>query len=185
LKEKELIKACSKGSPEAQKQLYDLYGPGLMGLCLRYAGNREDAEEIFHDAMMKVYHSISKFKDQSKLSTWINRIGINCAIDFLRKKRNALIVEHITDRISEIGEKDDIIPPSIEAELAMKLLKTMPLGQQMIINMFVIDEMSHKEIAKELNISEVASRTQYSRAKKALHELFRNNVKKNETGKSS
>ena len=80
--EKNLIKACAKGDSTAHRMVYDKYGPQLMGLCMRYAGNREDAEEIFHDSLIKVFNNIKTFKYESSLKTWICRIGINTALDF-------------------------------------------------------------------------------------------------------
>lgn len=178
--DKSIIKACIKGDSNGQRELYDRYGPVLMGLCLRYAGNREDAEEIFHDTMMKVYRSIESFKGNSSLKTWICRIGVNTALDFLRKRKNALMIEHISDNALEIKETDVENEVSLEAEIAMKLLSQLNVNQQIIINMFVIDEMSHREIAEKLNISEEASRSQYSRAKRALAELVKKKIYKNE-----
>ncbi len=161
--------------------MYDRYGPFLMSVCLRYAGNREDAEEIFHDSMMKVYRSIDKFKGESSLKTWINRIGVNTSLDFLRKQKSALMVEHISDQALDIQDTDIPEEVSMEAETAMKLMNSLSRNQQIIINMYVVDEMSHKEIADKLNISEEASRSQYSRAKRALAELVKNKLLHNET----
>ena len=62
-----------------------------MGVCMRYAGNREDAEEVFHDSLIKVFKNISKFNGNSGLKTWICRIGINTALDHLRKRKKNLI----------------------------------------------------------------------------------------------
>lgn len=180
MKDAELIKACSKGESKAQRSLYDTYGPQLMGLCMRYAGNREDAEEIFHDALMKVYKNIETFKGESSLKTWINRVGINTSLDFLRRKKNALMLEHISDSILEISDTDVEKEVSFEAETAMRMLKTLSMNQQIIINMYVVDDMSHREIAQQLNISEEASRAQYSRAKRALAELVEKKGVKNE-----
>lgn len=179
--EKTLITKCAKGDIKAQRHLYDVYGPMLMGLCLRYAGNREDAEEIFHDALMKVYRSIDTFKGGSSLKTWVSRVAINTALDFLRKKKNMLMVEHISDYALDIKETDVEEEVSFEAEMAMKLLSKLSTNQQIIINLFVVDELSHKEIAERLQISEEASRAQYSRAKRALAELVTTQIQKNET----
>jgi len=181
LEEKDLIKSCSKGDKKGQRALYDTYGPFLMSVCLRYAGNREDAEEIFHDSLMKVYNKIENFKGESSLKTWINRIGVNTALDFLRKKKSALMVEHISDHALDIQDSDIETEVSMEAEAAMKLLGSLSKNQQIIINMYVIDDMSHKEIAAKLNISEEASRSQYSRAKKVLAELVKVKLIHNET----
>jgi RNA polymerase sigma-70 factor, ECF subfamily len=181
LEEKALIKSCLKGEVKGQRQLYELYGPFLMSVCMRYAGNREDAEEIFHDSLMKAYANIGKFKGDSSLKTWINRIGVNTALDFLRKQKSALMVEHISDQVLEVQDTDIETEVSLEAETAMKLLRCLSTNQQIIINMYVIDDMSHKEIAAKLNISEEASRSQYSRAKRALAELVKIKLLHNET----
>lgn len=178
--EKELIQACRKGEAKAQRKLYDQYGPQLMGLCLRYTGLREDAEEVFHDALMKVYKNISTFKEDSSLKTWINRIGINTALDFLRKQKNALMIEHISDGALEIRDTDIEQEVSLSAEVAMQLMRKMPMNQQIVINLYAIDELSHREIAQQLNISEEASRSQYSRAKRTLAELVKTKLEINE-----
>ncbi len=183
MEEKDLIKSCIKGDRKGQKALYDQYGPFLMSTCLCYAGNREDAEEIFHDSLMKVYSNIGKFKGESSLKTWVNRIGVNTALDFLRKRKNALMVEHISDHALDIQDSDVETEVSMEAETAMRLLGALSQNQQIIINMYVVDEMSHKEISAQLNISEEASRSQYSRAKRALAELVKVKILHNETRK--
>lgn len=180
MKDTDLIKACSKGDAKAQRYLYDHFGPQLMGLCMRYAGKREDGEEIFHDAMMKVFKHITTFKGESSLKTWINRIGVNTALDFLRKKKSALMLEHISDNVLEISDTDVEQEVSLEAEAAMSMMSKLNLNQQIIINMYVIDDMSHREIAQQLNISEEASRAQYSRAKRALAEMIEKKRVKNE-----
>ncbi len=178
--EKELILACTKQNRNAQKALYTQYGGQLMTTCLRYASNREDAEEIFHDTLLKVFDKIKEFKTDSSLKTWITRIAINTALDFLRKKKNALFVEHFSDSVLEI--KDTIIEEEIsfEAEMAMKILQQLPQNQQIIINLYMIDGYSHREIAAQLNISEEASRAQYSRAKRQLTILVKQKLNKNE-----
>lgn len=175
-----LIKACAKGDSKAHRMLYDHYGPQLMGLCMRYAGNREDAEEIFHDSLIKVFNNIKTFKYESSLKTWISRIGINTALDFLRKRKKTLFLSHISDYDHEIVDSDIPAEVSLEAETAMKYLKTMPVNQQVIINLFIIEEMSHKEIAAQLEISEEASRVQLSRAKKVLSNIINSKFTRNE-----
>lgn len=180
LTELEIIKGCLKKNTEAQKSLYLMHGPYLMGLASRYTNNREDAEEVFHDALMKVFSNIDKYKFESSFKTWISRICINTSIDFIRKNKNAMMIEHISDKALDI--KDTVLEQevSLEAEIAMKLLNQLPDNQRLIINLFLIDEFSHKEIAVKLNISEEASRSQYSRAKKHLTELVKLKLQKNE-----
>ncbi len=178
--DKELIQACRKEDRKAQRKLYEQFGPQLMGLCMRYTGLREDAEEVFHDALMKVYNNIHTFKEDSSLKTWISRIAINTALDFLRKQKNALMIEHISDGALEIKDTDVEHEISLSAEVAMQVMRKMPLNQQIVINMYAIDELSHREIAQQLNISEEASRSQYSRAKRTLAELVKTKLNINE-----
>lgn len=178
--EKSLIKACAKGDQKAHRELYEKYGPQIMGLCMRYAGNREDAEEIFHDCLIKVYKNLANFKFESSLKTWISRIGINTALDFLRKRKKTLFLSHISYYDQEIVDTDIPAEISLEAETAMKLLKTLPVNQQVIINLFIIEEMSHKEIASQLGISEEASRVQLSRAKKVLSNIINSRIPTNQ-----
>lgn len=150
---------------------------------MRYAGNREDAEEIFHDCLIKVFNNLKTFKYESSLKTWISRIGINTALDFLRKRKKTMFLSHISDYNHEIADSDIPAEVSLEAETAMKLLKTMPVNQQVIINLFIIEEMSHKEIAAQLGISEEASRVQLSRAKRVLSNIINSKVTNNERQK--
>lgn len=186
MEDKQLIKACIKGDPRAQRELYERYGPLLMGLCMRYAGNREDAEEIFHDAMLRIFKNLHKFDQRSKLSTWMSRIGINSAIDFIRKRKNVLMVEHLSSDIQDMRDDADVEEEVyLEADVAMGLLKSLPENQQVIINMHLIDELSHREIAQQLDISEEASRSKLSRAKRTLVKLVNNKLKKNESDQQS
>jgi RNA polymerase sigma-70 factor (ECF subfamily) len=180
LTEKELIQSCIRGKEKAQKILYEQYGPFLMGMCMRYTNNREDAEEVFHDAMLKVFRYLPEYKFNSALKTWMVRIGINASIDFLRKKRNALMVEYVAEYHEEKAEIEFHEELPLKAELAMELLNQLPVNQKLIINMYLIDGYSHKEIANELNISEDSSRTQYFRARKKLAELVKKNLHRHE-----
>jgi RNA polymerase sigma-70 factor (ECF subfamily) len=91
-----------------------------------------------------------------------------------------MLVENISDKILEIKELDLEKEVGLEAELAMKLLHQLPINQKIIINLFLIDDFSHREIAQKLNISEEASRTQYRRAKKHLIDLVKFKLQKNE-----
>lgn len=143
---------------------------------MRYTNNREDAEEVFHDAMLKVFRNLSEYKFNSTLKTWMIRIGINASIDFLRKKRNTLMVEYVAEYHDEKAEIEFGEELPVKAELAMELLNQMPINQKLIINMFLIDGYSHKEIANALNISEDSSRTQFLRARRKLAELVKNNL---------
>ena len=180
LDDKQLIKACIKGDNKAQRMLYEAYGPKLMGLCLRYVPHREDAEEVFHDAMIKIFSNLSQFKAESSLKTWMGRIGINLAIDFLRKKKNLLFIEHIAGELPEMIEEEIEEPEFLNPETALQILNQLPHNLSLMINMFTIDGLSHAEIGDKLGISAEASRTRLKRAKTALAEITKKEILKHE-----
>ena len=180
MEEKTIILKCQKRNSEAQKELYKLYGPYLMGIALRYIGNREDAEEIFHDTMIKIFKHIDSFKFNSSFKTWMSKICVNTSLDYIRKRKRTLLIEHISENVADELPNDFNEEFTYEIETAVKLLNELPDNQKLIINMFLIDEFSHKEIAEKLNISVDASKSQYRRAKNHLIDLYNQKMKVHE-----
>lgn len=179
-----LIQAAIKGDHRAQKTIYDQIGGRIQGTCLRYVGNKDDAEEVFHDAMLRIYMNLGKYRGDSKFTTWACRIAINTSIDFLRKQRKNPVMECLSDYEYEIA--DTVVQPeiSLSAEKAMENLNKLNESHQTIINLHVIDEYSHKEIASMLGITEQGSRAMLMRAKKALLKITFPIKKQNETARA-
>lgn len=180
----DLIKACKKGDQRAQRLMYDQISARMMGTCMRYVGDRNDAEEVFHDAMLKVFMSLDKYRGDSKLTTWACRIAINTAIDFLRKIRKNPVMDSISDIEYEIPDSADLESMNLDAEKAMANLRKLSESQKMIINLHIIDDYSHREIAGMLGITEQGSRAMLMRARKALLKLTLTNEKKDENAKA-
>lgn len=164
----QLIQAAQKGDPRAQKLIYDQIGGRIQGTCLRYVGNQSDAEEVFHDTMLRIFMNLGKYRGDSKFTTWACRIAINTSIDFLRKQRKTPVMESITDNEYKIADSTTLSEISLSAEKAIKNLQKLSESHQTVINLHVIDELSHKEIANMLGITEQGSRAMLLRAKKAL-----------------
>jgi RNA polymerase sigma-70 factor (ECF subfamily) len=184
LENKGLIASCAKGDPNAQRKIYEDIGPKIMGTCIRYSVNREDAEEIFHDAMLKVFLNIGKFNGKSTLLTWANRIAINTAIDFIRKHKSQIILEHISHELHDNIEDNAFEGYELKGETALNMIKQLSPSHQILINLFIIDGYSHKDISQKLNISEEASRSMLSRAKRVLTKLTLTALKSNEKFRS-
>jgi RNA polymerase sigma-70 factor (ECF subfamily) len=164
----QLIQEAQKGDSRAQKMIYDQIGGRIQGTCLRYVGNQSDAEEVFHDAMLRIYMNLGKYRGDSKFTTWASRIAINTSIDFLRKQRKSPVMEGITDNEYKIADNASISEINLNAEKAMNNLRKLNESHQTIINLHIIDELSHREIATMLGITEQGSRAMLMRAKKAL-----------------
>lgn len=164
----DLIKASKKGDQRAQRLLYEQIGARMMGTCMRYIGDRNDAEEVFHDAMLKIFMSLDKYRGDSKFTTWACRIAINTSIDYLRKIKKNPALDYISEQHFEIADYTGLEEVNLTAEKAMSNLSKLSENQQLIINLHVVDDYSHKEIAGMLSITEQASRAMLMRAKKAL-----------------
>ena len=93
--EKELIKRCCKNDPRAQQELYEKYAPKMYGVCLRYACNKEIAQDLMHDGFITVFSKISSFRGEGSFEGWLRRIFVNTALGYLRKTDIVMAVSNI------------------------------------------------------------------------------------------
>ena len=149
--EKELIQFCIKGDRKSQKQLFEVYGPKMMSVCLRYAKNKNEAEDIFQEGFIRVFRHIENFSFEGSFEGWIRRIMINTALKYNSKKSLGW----------NLNTLDDIIQH----------------GYRMVFNLFVIEGYSHKEIGDMMNIEESTSRSQLVKARKMLQYNLRGILK--------
>ena len=85
MNENEIIKGCLKNDRASQKTLYEYFYSGMLGVCLRYSKNRDEAQDILHEGFLKVFNNLSKFNNSGSFEGWIRRIMVNTCIDNLRK----------------------------------------------------------------------------------------------------
>ena len=83
----QLAKMCARGDEKARKELYTRYAAGLYALCIRYVGDREFARDLMHDAMIKIFDTVGKYKPTGSLKSWCGRVTVNMVIDYLRKSK--------------------------------------------------------------------------------------------------
>lgn len=141
----------------------------MLGVCMRYAKDTEQAEDILQDGFVKVFNKLSDFKNEGSLEGWVRRIMVNTALDQIRK--NAKTMSDLS--IDDVGykiENNDFLVENLMAEDLMKMVQAMPEGYKVVFNMFAIEGYSHNEIAETLGISENTSKSQYSRARAYLRE---------------
>jgi RNA polymerase sigma-70 factor (ECF subfamily) len=165
--QQKLVKDCLRYHTPAQKQLYELFAPPMLGVCYRYTKSLHDAEEVMQQGFIKVFKSLHQYKAEGELGAWIRRIMVNTAINYLKRKPQYQL---------DLGFEDNQLHPvtQVEAEtrLNMKdllaLVRQLPPGYQTIFNLHAVEGYSHVEIGKLLGISEGTSRSQYSRARTLL-----------------
>lgn len=166
--EKEILRRCIKQERKAQKLLYEQYSPGLLGVCMRYTGNRAEAEDILQDGFVKIFNNIKDFEGRSSLIGWMRRIIINTAITHYHK--NLKHQHHYDiDELRDINVGDcNIEDLEFTREEMLGVIESLPAGYKMVFNLYALEGFKHKEIAEQLNIDVNTSKSQYSRARKLI-----------------
>lgn len=157
-----------------RKDLYDQYAPKLLGVAMRYSNNKEDAEDMLHDCFLIIYDQINKYRGEGSFEGWLRRIVVNNCLKRYSKKGIQLTFQEDGLEESVANETEDEIPENrnFSKDQLLEALGELPAGYKAVFNLYVLDGFSHKEIGEALNISEVTSRSQFSRAKKLLQKIL-------------
>ncbi len=183
-----LVERLQLGDQQAQQELYNLYAEALLVTAMRYCEERSQAEDVLHDAFIKIFSAIKNFEYRSEpaLASWLNRIVVNCAIEQLRlsSRFSLLPLNEAIGSTEEIynGDEDldfniDLIPMSLLQWLVGKL----PKGYRTVFNLYCIENYSHREIAEMLGIHEHSSSSQLLRAKRLLASYVKQYIDKEST----
>ncbi len=169
--EKDLIEACIQKERWAQKSLYENYYGTLMGVCLRYSNNREDALDILHDGFIKIFKHISKYQPGTSLVAWMRRIMVNTAIDFYRKavRRRTEDLDKVYDM--QINDADAI--SMLSQKEVLEAVRSLTPSYRTVFNLYVIEGFSHREIAEKLDITESTSRSNLVKARMKLKQIIK------------
>ncbi len=166
-----LIQGCIKGNAQAQSDLYKLFMQKMFVVCLRYAKNREEAEEILQEGFMRVFEFIHQFKNEGSFEGWIRKIMVNCALQKYRSKSQLRMVVSHEDSPYEPYENEDIIARIGTKEL-MIMVQQLPPSYRLVFNLYVFEGMKHREIAEALKISEGTSKSNLSDARLLLQKAI-------------
>ena len=170
--EKELINGCKRQNSFAQRELYETYGPAILGVIRRYISKTDEAEDVFVESMFKIMTRIDSYRGDGSFEGWMKRIAVNEALMHLRKSRNFSIVrEYDTSQLKDPYD----VEAEIFAEELLQVLDQLPTGYRTVFNMYVIEGFKHREIAEELGISINTSKSQLILAKRKMQELLKKN----------
>ena len=168
--ERELLNAIRGGERAAMHRLYERYSRYAMAIGLRYVPNRDDMRDVLQDSFVKIITGISRFdyRGEGSLKSWVSRIVANRAIDYVKEHERLHFTEEMPDDMIEpepdVGEVPD--------EVLDGLIGQLPANYRVVLNLFVFEQLSHREIAQQLGISEKNSATQFFRAKRALQKMI-------------
>lgn len=159
-----IVDGCVKGSPKAQKALYDRFSGKMMTVCLRYLKNTEEAEDVFQTAFVKVFRNIKDYHKAGSLEGWIRRVFVNSCLDQIRRLKKTKFDQPLEDVEYKLESEVSVLSDLAHQDL-LALIAKMPDGYRVVFNLFAIEGFSHKEIGEHLGISENTSKSQYKRAR--------------------
>lgn len=163
---KNIIQECASGNVRAQETLYRMFAPKMFGVCLRYSKDRTEAEDNLQEGFIKVFQHIKKFRHEGSLEGWIRKIMVNVSLAKFRKQNVMYPVENIGEY--EKQTVSDGIIEKISADELLVLIQELPPRYRMVFNLFVMEDMNHMEISKEMQITEGTSKSNLSRARDIL-----------------
>jgi RNA polymerase sigma-70 factor (ECF subfamily) len=180
---KELISGCIKNDRRSQEELFKLFYGKMLGVCMRYARDRDTAEEMLQEGFIKIFDKLEAFDYKGSFEGWMRRIVSNTAIDNIRKsKKNPLLTDN--DEDFKLGGSDPMVENEelqfvgLKAEIALEAIQNLSPAYRAVFNLYVMEEYTHKEIAEILGISEGTSKSNLSKAKMNLQRTLKEKFEK-------
>ena len=167
------LEKAKAGDSRAQKQIYDHLAPKMFAVRLRYMGSREMAEDVLQDGFVTLFSKLGSYLGEGSFEGWARKIFVNTALMSLRK-------HDVLRQSEDVDAARDIVTPTPTAtqdigyKELLKYISQLPPGYRIVFNMYVIEGYTHKEIAEELGITEVTSRSQLQRARMLLQAKIKN-----------
>lgn len=168
----EISRKFKNGDRKAFDAVYAAFSAAMYGVCLRYTRCADDAQDVLQEGFIKVYKHCSQYSLDKPLASWIKTIMINTALTYIKKTYRFELhdEDHVFDEQQEmVLESDD--QEQLKKKL-LSILNKLPDGYRTVFNLFVIENLTHKEIAEHLGVSENTSKTQYFKAKKMIQSLL-------------
>jgi RNA polymerase sigma factor (sigma-70 family) len=160
-----LIDRCLENDKEAQFSIYKLYYRSMYNTSLRIVNQTDDAEDIMQESFLTAFQKLPSYKGEVSFGTWLKRIVINRSLDYLRKRRVEFVeVTSETPVFEEVRENE----PEFNVDEIKHAISRLSDGYRTILSLLLLEGYDHEEVSEILGISNVTSRTQFSRAKQYL-----------------
>jgi RNA polymerase sigma factor (sigma-70 family) len=163
-----VVHGCQEGDRGAQRELYDMFKSNMFGVCLRYAGNFHDAEDIMQEGFIKVFEKIGQFSFKGAFEGWIRKIMVNTALE---KYRMHFQTTTLNDNMAEIDHEQEInLDNNLEVKELLGIIQDLTPRYRLVFNLFALEGYTHREISEMLQITEGTSKSNLSRARAILQE---------------
>jgi len=174
-----LIEGCKKRDPECQKLLFKAFYGRMLGLCLRYSNQRDDAQDVVQEGFIRLFDKIDLYKETGSFEGWIKKIFVNMALDNLRRNKMQLISidgEGYRKELRAHEKLDQSLLDRISQEKLLEAIQNLSPVYRTVLNLHVYEGYTHDEIASELGISAGTSKSNLSKAKVNLKKMLQKYV---------
>ena len=165
----EMWEGCLKNDRKQQELLYKTLAPRMLAVCMRYAHDRDEAQDILQEGFIKMFKNAHNYRGDGNLEGWIRRIMVHCAISRYRKLKPMVLVDDFTEENSGAGSGYNA--HGLEAKDLMQMIQKLPQTYRSVFNMYAIEGYSHQEIGNKLGMTELLSRTNLHRARAILKDM--------------
>jgi RNA polymerase sigma-70 factor (ECF subfamily) len=171
----ELARRCGQGDTSAFEELYRLHAPRLYTLVLRMTGSEADAEDLLQEIFLQAHRKLAGFRGDSGLGTWLYRMAVNQALDFLRGRQAKMArstSSYDDDAVAEPVAPAPVVPTAISRMDLERSIARLPDGCRAAFVLHDIEGMAHHEVAALLGISEGTSKSQVHKARLRLRSML-------------
>lgn len=159
---------CLQNDRKQQEALYRALSPKMLAICMRYANDKDEAQDILQEGFIKMFNNVHKYRGDGNLEGWIRRIMVHTAISRYRKLKPMVLVEDMAENDLDVSASNNA--NNLEVNDLMKLVQQLPNTYRSVFNLYAIEGYSHQEIGTKLGITELLSRTTLYRARNILKE---------------
>jgi RNA polymerase sigma factor (sigma-70 family) len=163
-----LVNKCKAGERKAQELLYKQFAAKMLGVCMRYATDRMEAEDMLQNGFIRVFQKMNDYRGEGSFEGWVRRIMVHSSIEYYRKHHKMMQAVDMDE--TDEPSVDPVAMANLDAKDLIALIQQLAPGYRMVFNLYAIEGFSHKEIGEIIGISEGASKSQLSRARAILKE---------------
>lgn len=167
-----ILEGCKRGERHAQRQLYELFKDKLFVICLRYADNRQDAEDLLQEGFVKIFRDLGQYRGAGNFEGWLRKVVLRVALQYVRQQKKAFQITELDGLEYKLQDESTNLEENEIAKMLVKLMHRMPTGFRTVLNLYVMEGFTHIQIAEELGISVGTSKSQLNRAKAYLKSLL-------------
>ncbi|TWJ03437.1 RNA polymerase sigma-70 factor (ECF subfamily) [Mucilaginibacter frigoritolerans] len=160
---------CLKNDRKQQELLYKTLAPRMLAVCMRYAHDKDEAQDILQEGFIKMFNNAHKYRGEGNLEGWIRRIMVHCAISRYRKQKPMILVDEFPESSSAFGNGYN--EHGLEVKDILKMIQKLPKTYRSVFNLYAIEGYSHQEIGSKLGMTELLSRTTLHRARTLLKDM--------------